>query len=375
MDTDLKQNLFAEHGANDSAGPFLSIAIPHYQHPKFLEIVLESVFEQDYGDFEIVISNDKSPDDSDAVIPPLLVRSGRRFAYYSQPKNLGYDGNVRFCLAAAQGRYVFLLGNDDCLARSDVLQRLADSFQSLGLPEVAITNFQDYSSGEVNRRIVKTQLLGSGPALAVASFRSFSFVSGLIFDRQSAREHETDKWDRSIYYQIYLGCRIIAAGGRLGGIAISAVRKDVRINENTVPNYATKWHGASWSFQERYSGLDSVAQVTIDAIIPYIPKLQQSKVTRAILYQILLIQHPFWILEYRRVANWSFAVGVARGHWSGVLAKDYPLNTGDALFLRAVFFIVTPLALLIPVGLFNRIKRDLAYVIRKRQQSRQLQTS
>ncbi len=370
MDAKLfSEYLIARHDPNDSIVPFISIAIPHYQHRKFLEIVLESIFEQQYDDFEIVVSNDKSPDDSDEVIPPLLGRSTRRFSYYSQPKNLGYDGNVRFCLAAAQGRYVLLLGNDDCLANVDTLQRIADNLENLGLPDVAITNFEDFTSGEVNRRIVKTRLLGSGLKTAVSSFRSFSFVSGLIFNRKSASDYETDKWDRSVYYQIYLGCRIIAAGGQLGGIDVCAVRKDVRIDGNTVPNYITKWKEAPWSFEKRHTGLDSATRVAIDAVIPYVPESKQSEITRAILSQILIIQHPFWILEYRRIANWSFAVGVARNQSPDILSKDCPINRTDSLRLWAIYFVVTPIALLIPLRLFSTIKRNLAYMIRKKQQS------
>ena len=83
---------------------FLTIAIPHYRHRRYLELVLESLFAQTYRNFEIVVSDDCSPDDSAAVIPSILLASGRPFFYYRQPANLGYDGNVRFCLRAARGR-------------------------------------------------------------------------------------------------------------------------------------------------------------------------------------------------------------------------------------------------------------------------------
>lgn len=102
-----KEKLLAAYAAANERPPFLTVAIPHYKHRRHLEVVLASLFEQSYNDFEILISDDNSPDDSSMSIPILLQQSGRPFRYYSQPQNLGYDGNVRFCLSAAQGRYIF----------------------------------------------------------------------------------------------------------------------------------------------------------------------------------------------------------------------------------------------------------------------------
>ena len=86
--------------------PFFTLAIPQYKRRQFLEVNLEHAFAQDSRDFEILVTDDCSPDDSNEVIPGLLERSGRPFRYYAQHRNLGYDGNVRFCLNNACGKYV-----------------------------------------------------------------------------------------------------------------------------------------------------------------------------------------------------------------------------------------------------------------------------
>jgi len=75
---------------------------------------------------------------------------------------------------------------------------------------------------------------------AILSF--FQLHQRLDFDRTSAAQHATDRWDQSVFYQIYLASRILAAGGRLGALDISAVRKDVQINGHRVPTtYASRW--------------------------------------------------------------------------------------------------------------------------------------
>lgn len=348
--------------------PFITIAIPHYKHRHYLEIVLQSLFDQTYDNFEIVVSNDCSPDDSDEMIPPFLERSGRFFRYYSQPTNLGYDGNVRFCLTAARGKYVFLLGNDDALAHPQVLHELDQVLQQLAFPEIAVTNFQDWLSGEVNQRALDNQIMGSGVETALKFYRSFSFVSGLIFDRLQAEKHVTDRWDRSIYYQIYLACRIMSAGGRMGTIDITAVRKDIRIAGEHVPNYETKWSSAPISFEERHTGIDSVLRVAWDGMKPYLPVQKHSLYQRRLLANAYLTLHPYWVLEYRRVANWSFAFGVARGHNPVKIFKDYTLNRLDQIYLWLIYLPVTAIALLLPVGFFNRIKGQIGHLLRSRNQ-------
>ncbi len=360
------QRLTASSSLPVGCVPFITIAIPHYKHRRYLEVVLDSIVSQNYDQLEIVVSNDHSPDDSDAVIPDRLQRSGRPFRYYSQPHNLGYDGNVRFCLAAAQGRYALLLGNDDALAGPQTIRQIADALAALNYPSVAFTNYCDWASGEVTARALRTQVLGAGPQTAVQFFRSFSFVAGLLFDQEATRLHETDRWDQSVYYQIYLASRIIASGGSLAALDINAVRKDVRIEGQHVFNYAAKWANAPWSFEPRHTGMESVIRVTADAVTPLVSVEQRSATIRRIIQQILTITYPYWLMEYRRVANWSFAVGVARSMWPGKLLSEYPvLKTADRLHLWLRYMAATMGGLFLPQGWFQRVKQQLAMRTRR----------
>lgn len=366
----VEERLLASQAIPNGRRPFLTVAIPHYQHPRYLEIVLDSVFAQDFADFELVVSDDNSPDNSNKSIPPILARSGCAHRYYAQPQNLGYDGNVRFCLAAAQGRYVMLLGNDDALDGPSVLGRIASSLAKLDMPAVAFTNLADYETGAVTRRALATRLLGRGPDTAIGYFRSLSFVSGIIFERSAAEQYETDRWDGSVFYQIFLGCRIVAAGGSLGAIDVCAVRKDVRIDGQTVPNYVTKWADAPYTFRRRPSGLDSVIRVTVDALLPFLTKTDTSAAICRIIRQILLITYPYWLIEYRRVANWSFAVGIARDMWPASLLAEYRsrVRGGDRARLWALYLAATVAGLVVPGAVFTRFQLTLADAIRHRQQ-------
>ena len=362
--------------SRDSQGePFLTVAIPHYKHPRHLEIVLASLFAQTFEDFEILVSDDCSPDDSAETIPPVLAESKCSFRYFLQSSNLGYDGNVRFCLRAARGRYIFLLGNDDALSEPATLENVAGMLRSLGLPQIAFTNYEDWSLGEVNRRALTTAVLGSGPGAAVTNFRSFSFVSGLIYERSAAARYETDRWDQSIYYQIYLACKILATGGRLATLDLSAVQKDVRIGDRTVVNYVSKWSNEKWSFQSRHTGLDSVIRVTANAVLSEIPAPEHSRTLRKIVAKVLVSSYPFWLFEYRKVSNWSFAVGIARGMWPGKLLAEYRIGFVDRIYLYLLYATVTVAGLIIPKTFFGMFGSKVAGLIRGLQQSKPLKIS
>jgi glycosyltransferase involved in cell wall biosynthesis len=347
----------------------LTIAIPQYKHREYLEVVLQSIFNQKSTQFDILISDDCSPDDSNKIIPALLETSGRPYRYYAQEKNLGYDRNVRFCLRAAPAPYVMLLGNDDALANEHVVDRLVSGLRQISWPEVTVTNYRQWhDDSSPIKRVFTTELIGSGPSVALANFRMFSFVSGLIYSREAALAHETDRWDCSIYYQIYLACRILAAGGRLGAIDCVAVAKDVKVKGKGVPSYTTKHRNEPWSFQPHDGGLLSVMRVATDAVMPYVAVEKRSQVTGAAIRQMLSTSYLFWLVEYRRVANWAFAFGLARALWPSRAFAEYRLNVMHRPPIWLGYSFVTIIGLLAPVSVLRRLKHRVANLIRARQQ-------
>ena len=349
--------------------PFLTVAIPQYKHRAYLEAVLQSLFTQKASDFEIVVSDDCSPDDSNQVIPSILEKSNRPFRYYTQRANLGYDGNVRFCLRAAAAPYVMLLGNDDALADDNVVTDVIGSLRAMNLPEVAVTNYRQWDSHAViTARVARSRIIGSGPTVALANFRLFSFVSGLVYKRDAALVHETDKWDQSVYYQIYLATRIVASGGKLAGIDCVAVAKDVQIDGKGVPNYATKHANQPWSFKPRDGGLLSVLRVTIDAVEPFLPAEQKSRAIAGAIRQMLMSSYLFWLFEYRRVANWAFAAGLARALRPRHVLEGHSLHPAERIGVVLTYMLSTAIGLLIPRTALKFAKEKAAKLMRARQQ-------
>lgn len=100
--------------------PLVSICIPTWCGGKFLETAIESVLLQSLGNFELIIIDDASPDDTQTRVSPYL--SDPRVRYLRNAENLGAQENWNRCLREARGGYIKLLPHDDSL-EPDCLQK------------------------------------------------------------------------------------------------------------------------------------------------------------------------------------------------------------------------------------------------------------
>ena len=91
----------------------LSIVIPTYNRAKYLERCLESIVCQQGDYYEIVVSDNASPDNTQEVMQKYI--TDRRIHYYRNEKNLGARENIFKATKLAQGEYVFWLTDDDYL--------------------------------------------------------------------------------------------------------------------------------------------------------------------------------------------------------------------------------------------------------------------
>ena len=104
--------------------PKISVLIPSFNYARFLPMAIESVIAQDFADFEILISDDASTDDSAAVIRQHAAKDPR-IRFQLHPANIGMVANWNWCLQQARGDHVKYLFGDDCLASHHALGRMS----------------------------------------------------------------------------------------------------------------------------------------------------------------------------------------------------------------------------------------------------------
>ncbi len=128
-----------------TAAPAISVCIPSYNSARWLPLAIESVLAQTFEDYELVVCDNASTDDTAAV----CARYPRvRRAYFE--RLVGQAGNWNRCVAEARGRFVVLLHADDELAPA-FLERahaLASSDPAIGLVHCAALHI-DTAGGRI----------------------------------------------------------------------------------------------------------------------------------------------------------------------------------------------------------------------------------
>jgi glycosyltransferase involved in cell wall biosynthesis len=101
--------------------PLVSICIPAYNTSRYLRECLNSALAQTFADFEVVLVDNASTDETSAIAEEYALHDPRIRCYRNE-KNLGVIGNWNRCIGLARGEWIKFLCADDwleptCLAR------------------------------------------------------------------------------------------------------------------------------------------------------------------------------------------------------------------------------------------------------------------
>lgn len=190
----------------------VSIVVPAYNRSDELVELLNSVLSQTMMPGEILIVEDRSPQREKIKsvceeYAPLFQNAGSSLRYIENEVNIGFDRNLRKCLSLPYGKWALLLGNDDLLlpnAVEEVVQYL--SVNDVLVVSRSFLRFNDNVSKPlgVSRISSEDAIFKVGNSSSSMIFRSGAFIGGLLFDVDFCRSNETDAYDGSLYYQIYL---------------------------------------------------------------------------------------------------------------------------------------------------------------------------
>ena len=90
--------------------PRVSVIIPTYNRSELLVKAVASVLDQSFGDFELLVIDDCSPDDTREKIESV---GDSRVTYFRNPENKGVSGSRNFGIEKSQGEYRAVLDDDD----------------------------------------------------------------------------------------------------------------------------------------------------------------------------------------------------------------------------------------------------------------------
>ena len=92
--------------------PLVSIGLPVFNNEKTLERALDSLLNQDYGNIEIITSDDRSSDKSASILKKYASEDPR-LKVNNNEKNIGAHLNFLKTLRLSKGKYFFFASGDD----------------------------------------------------------------------------------------------------------------------------------------------------------------------------------------------------------------------------------------------------------------------
>ena len=121
--------------------PLVSVFIPYYNDEKFLKQSIESVLNQTYQNWELILFNHASTDNSRNIAHSY---NDKRIKHIDALENLGAGSgyNIKISLPEMKGEYVKLMCADDML-KSDCLEKLTNILEKNPDKDVCFANM-DY---------------------------------------------------------------------------------------------------------------------------------------------------------------------------------------------------------------------------------------
>lgn len=149
--------------------PIVSIVVPCYKQAHFLNEALQSVFEQTFTDWECIIVNDGSPDNT-AEIAQQWCAKDNRFIYLSKI-NGGLSSARNAGIKISKGEYILPLDSDDIL-HQDYLSRLVPVIKA-ELTLVIVSCYTQFFNKNKSNIVHELRPYGS-------SYLNFMFENNLV---------------------------------------------------------------------------------------------------------------------------------------------------------------------------------------------------
>lgn len=196
----------------DDRKPKVSVLALAYNQADYLEETLDSIRNQSFQDFELLISDDASRDESAARIQAWNANHGRAQHLLLHKQNAGLCPTLNELLSLASGDYIQIIACDDLLTptalqeRVDILDNAPDNVAAVYSDAVMMNDKSEDLSTTFLRRFLKNRPIPRGdlyaqlllgnfmPALTVLIRRSAieavgNYDTGLIFE-------DWDLWQR-----------------------------------------------------------------------------------------------------------------------------------------------------------------------------------
>lgn len=130
--------------------PFISLVLPVYNVEAYVERCVESIVHQDYDDYEVILVDDGSTDESGRICDELSVKYSKVKAVHKDNGGLGSARN--YGLKFVAGEYVAFIDSDDWIV--DRYLKTLDTYLKAEKPDVMKFGYQRIKDGIAGKNSV-----------------------------------------------------------------------------------------------------------------------------------------------------------------------------------------------------------------------------
>ena len=180
--------------------PKISIGLPVYNGAKTIEKCINSLLLQTFQDFELIISDNASDDETAKICKEFSLKDSR-IKYIRQKNNTGGGPNFEFVLSKSSGKYFMWIGHDDWISSEFLKVNL--SFLESNLNFVSSVSPNCFDGEENNPNSYVDFNLKGALKVRLAKFLQNAWISHGIF--YSLMRTEIIKKSKGIANISYIG--------------------------------------------------------------------------------------------------------------------------------------------------------------------------
>lgn len=129
----------------EQINPLVSIIVPNYNHEKFLKQRLESIFNQTYTNFEVIMLDDASTDSSENILLSYRNHPKVSNVVINKQNSSSPFGMWSKGITLAKGSFIWFAESDDW-ASPTFLQKLVQAFED---PQVVVSHCKSYDTNSL----------------------------------------------------------------------------------------------------------------------------------------------------------------------------------------------------------------------------------
>ena len=193
--------------------PRISVIMGIYNCADTLAEALDSLLNQTFQDFEVIMCDDGSKDNTYTVAQENAARWPERFVLLQNEQNLGLNKTLNRCLVAARGEYIARMDGDD-ISLSERFQKEVDALDAnpeyavVSTPMIYFDQNGDWKTGTAIEYPTKRDFIGRAPffchAPCMIRKKVFLEVGGYSEDPRTLRFEDCNLWFK-IYARGYKG--------------------------------------------------------------------------------------------------------------------------------------------------------------------------